>query len=113
MAQDIKNAISKEVSNLKAKAEVSPIREDLETIREDMRVLSTDAKTLGRDLKDEGRKQYDEAKVKARETVDVARERGRDQLAEMLSFVSNNPGQSVAFAFVGGMIASLLLGRRR
>lgn len=112
MAQDIKNAVSKEVSNIKTKAEVSPIREDLETIREDMRVLANDAKTLGRDVKVEGRKQLDQASIKAREAAEIARERGRDYLSESLTFVQNNPGQSIAFAFVGGMIASMLLGRR-
>ena len=113
MAQEIKNTIAKEVSNMKAAANASPIREDLDTIREDVRVLGADAKMLGRDLKDEGRKQFDRAEEKAREAMDVARDRGKDQLTEALSFVRNNPGQSVAIAFVGGMIASMLFGNRR
>ena len=113
MPQDIKSAMSKEISNMKAKAEMSPIRDDLDTIREDVRVLGADAKTLGRDLRVEGRKQLDEAGTKAKEALEVARERGQDQLADALSFVRNNPGQSIAVAFVGGMIASMLFGSRR
>lgn len=112
MMKDAKNAVAKDMAAVKAKADLSPIREDIDTIREDIRVLSADAKALGRDLKVEGRKQIDEAGVKAREAVEVAKERGRDHLAETLTFVQNNPGQSIAIAFVGGMIASLLLGRR-
>lgn len=112
MMKDAKNSVAKEVSSIKAKAALSPIRDDLETIREDMRVLSQDAKTLGRDLKDEGRKQMDYAGERAREAMDVARERGRNQWAETMKFVQGNPGQSIAIAFVGGMVASLLLGRR-
>ena len=111
--KDAKNAVSKEVSNLKTKAELSPIREDLETIREDVRVLGADAKTLARDVKVEGRKQLNQASEKAREAAEYAKERGKDQLAEALSFVQNNPGQSIAIAFVGGMIASMLFGSRR
>ena len=113
MMKDAKNAVAKEVASIKAKADLSPIREDLETIREDVRVLGADAKTLGRDLKAEGRKQMDYASEKAREAAQVAKERGRDQLADALSFVQNNPGQSIAIAFVGGMIASMLFGSRR
>lgn len=112
MAQEIKNAVANTAAAIKSKADISPIRDDIETIREDVRVLGADAKVLGRDLKEEGRKQYDRAEEKAREAMDVARERGRDTLADAMNFVQNNPGQSVAFAFVGGMIASLLLGRK-
>jgi ElaB/YqjD/DUF883 family membrane-anchored ribosome-binding protein len=112
MMKDAKNVVAKEVSALKAKAEASPIREDLETIREDVRVLSADAKTLGHDIKIEGRKHLNEAGERARDAMATAKERGRDHLSEALTFVQNNPGQSIAFAFVGGMIVSLLLGRR-
>ena len=112
MMKEAKSAANSTGAAIKAKVEASPIREDLETIREDMRVLSADAKVLGRDLKVEGRKQFTRAEEKAKEAVDVARERGRDSMADALTFVQNNPGQSIAIAFVGGMIASLLLGRR-
>lgn len=112
MAQELIKEAKNAANTMKSKMEASPIRDDIETIREDVRVLSADARTLGRDLKVEGRKQLDEASVKAREAADYAKERGRDTLADAMTFVQNNPGQSVAFAFVGGMIASLLLGRR-
>lgn len=112
MMKDAKTAVNNGAAAIKSKMDVSPIREDLETLREDVRVLGADAKVLGRDLKAEGRKQMELAEEKARDAYDNARERGRDSLSDALAFVQNNPGQSVAIAFVGGMIASLLLGRR-
>lgn len=112
MMKDVNNAAANSVSNLKAKAEASPIYDDLETIKEDIRVLKNDTKVLGRDLKDEGYKQLSAAEIKAREALEAAREKGKDQYAEISRFVQNNPGQSLAIAFVGGIIASMILGRR-
>lgn len=112
MIKDAKNAVNKEVSNAKVRLADSPISDDIDAIREDVRVLAADAKVLGRDLKSEGRKQMEYAGERAKEALETAREQGKDQLADALAFVRNNPGQSVAIAFVGGMVASLLLGRR-
>ncbi|PZQ44730.1 MAG: hypothetical protein DI551_09500 [Micavibrio aeruginosavorus] len=106
------NSISKEVANMKSKADISPIREDLETLKEDAKVLRDDARTLGRDLKTEGRKQLSRAEEIAMEKLEIARERGRDGIAELGNFVQANPVQSLAVAFVGGMLASLFFGRR-
>lgn len=105
----IENSISKEIINMKKASEVSPIREDLETLKEDARVLRDDAVVLGRDLKEEGKKQFSRAEEKARQAVEDAREKGKDQYAALASFVQENPGQSLAIAFAGGILASLLL----
>lgn len=112
MIKDAKNAVAKEVSGIKSRIENSPIREDMDVLREDVKILAADAKTLGRDLKVEGRKQMEYAGDRAKDALESAREQGKDQLADVMAFVRNNPGQSVAIAFVGGMIASLLMGRR-
>ncbi len=112
MIQEASNALSKEVANMK-KSDISPIREDLETLRDDAMTLRDDAKVLGRDLKTEGKRQLNRAEEKAKEAMEVARERGQDQFAEMARFVQSNPGQSLAIAFVGGIIASMILGGRR
>ncbi len=112
MSKEILREAKNEITSLKKKAEVSPIREDLETIREDMRVLRDDTATLGQNLKVEGKKHLSAAGEQARQHMDTAKDKGQEYYGEMVSFVRNNPGQSVAFAFVGGMIASLLLGRR-
>lgn len=101
----VSNTASKEVTNMK-QSDISPIREDLET-------LKNDAKVLGHDLKIEGKKQLSRAEERAMEALEEARERGRDQFAEIARFVQSNPGQSLAIAFVGGIIASMVLGGRR
>lgn len=101
----VSNTASKEVTNMK-QSDISPIREDLET-------LKNDAKVLGHDLKIEGKKQLSRAEERAMEALEEARERGRDQFADITRFVQSNPGQSLAIAFVGGIIASMVLGGRR
>lgn len=112
MSKEILRDAKNEITSLKKKAGVSPIREDLDTIRDDVRVLREDATALGQDLKSEGKKQLNAAGEQARQHLDTAKDKGQAYYGEMVSFVRSNPGQSVAFAFVGGMIASLLLGRR-
>lgn len=111
MIKDAKNALGNEVSEIKARIKTGPIGEDIETIREDVRVLAADAKVLGRDLKVEGRKQMENAGERAKEALETAREQGKDHLADAMAFVRGNPGQSLAIAFVGGMIASMMLRR--
>lgn len=105
----------KETANSVSKS-VSPIRDDLETLktdaREAARVISDDARVLARDVHVEGKKQLYKAEERAKEALDDAKVRGREQYAEIAQFVQNNPGQSLAIAFVGGIIASMLLGRR-
>jgi ElaB/YqjD/DUF883 family membrane-anchored ribosome-binding protein len=116
MMKDANNAISKEVATMKAKADISPIREDLATLQQDAReaarVLSDDARVLAKDVKIEGQKYYAKGKEELYEGLETAKERGRDQYAEIMSFVKSNPGQSLAVAFVGGMLASMIFGRR-
>ncbi len=100
------------ITNGVKKAALSPIREDLETLREDALVLQKDTKILGQDLKEEGYKQLSKAEARAKEALEEAKIKGKESYSELASFVQNNPGQSVAIAFVGGIIASMLLGRR-
>lgn len=94
-------------------ADVSVLREDLKILKDDAQVMLDDAKVLSRDLKSEGRKQLSVAEERAREALEEAKVKGRDQMEAMTKFVQNNPGQSIAIAFVGGIIASMLLGGRR
>lgn len=116
MMKDVNNSVSKDVAAVKVRSEVSPIREDLATMREDARdaarTLADDAKILARDVQAEGKRYYAKGKEDMQAGLEQARERGKSQYAELASFVQSNPGQSLAVAFVGGMIASMLLGRR-
>lgn len=126
MAKEIMKDVNAGAKDMAAavKRDVSPIREDLETLKADARVLRDDARNLASHVKEEGSRQYARAEERARDMVedykergremmDEAKVRGRDGYAELASFVSNNPGQSLAIAFVGGMIASMLFGNRR
>lgn len=112
MMNKAENSVSREVTSLKARAGADVIREDLQALREDADVMLQDAKTLGRDLQKEGKVYLTAAEQRARETLETAKERGRDQYDAMTDYIRGNPGQSVALAFVGGVIASMLLGRR-
>jgi ElaB/YqjD/DUF883 family membrane-anchored ribosome-binding protein len=96
----------------KPKPDVNLLREDLQTLKEDAKVVLKDAKTLGRDVKTEGRKQLSIAEERAREALEEAKDKGREQYAEIARFIQNNPGQSIAIAFVGGIIVNMLLSRR-
>lgn len=94
-------------------ADVSVLREDIKALKDDAQVVLDDAKVLTRNLKTEGRKQISVAEERAKEALEEAKVKGRDQIEAMSKFVQNNPGQSIAIAFVGGIIASMLLGGRR
>lgn len=113
MMKDAASTISKEVSSLKNKSDMGAIQQDLQAIKEDARVLRDDAVVLGRDLKEEGKKRLSEAEVRAQEALEEAREKGREQLAYIVNYVQKNPAQSLALAFVGGVVASMLFSRRR
>lgn len=113
MAKEMMKDVNSSTGMVKAKADVSVLREDLNTLKSDAQVMIDDAKVLGRDLKVEGRKQLSAAEERAKEALEQAKEKGRDQFEVMSQFVQSNPGQSLAIAFVGGIIASMLLGGRR
>ncbi len=112
MMKDAANSVSREITNIKGSTGANIIREDLNNLRQDAEVVLEDAKVLGRDLKAEGKKQLSQAEVRAKEALEEAKERGKDQYEALTSYVQNNPGQSIAIAFVGGVIASMLFGRR-
>lgn len=116
MAKEIVKDATNSNTMMKSKADISPIREDLATLqsdaREAARTLSDDARVLAKDVKVEGRKYYEQGKEQLSEGLDYAKERSRNQYAELISVVRENPGQSLAIAFVGGMLASMIFGRK-
>lgn len=112
MMNKAENAMSREVTSLKSRTGADVIREDLQALREDADVMLQDAKTLGKDLQEEGKIYLTAAEKRARQSLEAAKERGRDQYDAMTDYIRSNPGQSVAMAFVGGVIASMIFGRR-
>lgn len=90
---------------IKAYPELEGIKRDAESLKNGARDLASHA------LKD-GKEAICDAGAKAKEQLEVARERGGLELEKAESFVRANPRQSLAYAFVGGIVASLLLLRK-
>ena len=102
----------KEIDTMKTKVDVNAIRDDLELLRDDAKSAREHAYLLAKDVKAEGRRQLTKAEERAIEAYENARERGQGQYEELTSYIQENPGQSLAIAFVGGILASMLLRRR-
>lgn len=98
--------VSKEIAN-------SKIQNDAGNIREDLQALKDDAASLLRHSKETGKEQLQQAEQKAKKIYKNAKETGRDYFAEVEGYVQENPGQSLAVAFIGGVIASMLFKARR
>ncbi len=99
--ENLRTAVNKEVANLKSNGDVSAIREDLSALKED-------AANLIRHSKESGKEQIALAEEKAKKAYKEAKATGRDYFSEVETYVQQNPGQSLAAAFVGGILASML-----
>lgn len=103
--ENLRSTTAKEVANLKANSDVSAIREDLSALKED-------AANLIRHSKESGKEQIAIAEQKAKKLYKDAKTTGRDYFAEVETYVQQNPGQSLAVAFIGGVLASMLFKSR-
>lgn len=92
---------AKEVANIK-------VNHDMGNIREDLQNLKDDAASLIRHSKESGKEQIALAEKKAKKMYTEAKETGRDYMADVETYVQKNPGQSLAVAFIGGVLASML-----
>lgn len=101
MSKETMHNASKEVANMKATNDISAIREDLGALKEG-------ASNLIRHSKESGKEQISLAEEKAKKIFKNAKETGRDYFSEVEDYVQNNPGQSLAAAFIGGILASML-----
>jgi ElaB/YqjD/DUF883 family membrane-anchored ribosome-binding protein len=104
--ENLRSTTAKEVANLKSNGDIANIREDLSALKED-------ASNLLRHSKESGREQIAIAEDKAKKLYKEARKTGSDYFAEVETYVQQNPGQSLAVAFIGGVIASMLFKSRR
>ena len=86
-------------------AQMSVIRQDLKTLQKDARELKDDALEIGTE-------QARKASAYAREQLQEAKKQASVSFEKTEAFVKENPGQSVAIAFLAGALASLILGRR-
>lgn len=83
-----------------------------ETAREDIAALKKDATELGKHLHEEGKRQVMEAKDYVVDRLSQLQDVGRHQMEVIEDRVKHKPGQTLAFAFAAGILASYLFGRR-
>lgn len=96
---------AKEIANVKVNNDMGNIRDDLQNLKED-------AASLLRHSKESSKEQIALAEEKAKKLYKGAKETGRDYMSEVETYVQKNPGQSLAVAFIGGVVASMLFRSR-
>lgn len=101
MSKETIRSATKEVANLKATNDVSAIREDLQALKED-------ASNLVRHTKESAQEHLAYAEEKSKRVLKDVKATGKDYFADVENYVQQNPGQSLAAAFVGGILASML-----
>lgn len=87
-------------------------RQEIENIKADVNSIKSNVVGLAHDLAESGLKQVDELEEKAKVAYTKMRAQGERKFHDLEKLVQEKPGQSLAIAFVGGIIASYLLGRR-
>lgn len=85
---------------------------EIENIEEDFSVLKKDAVELARHVKADGAQKISEASGQARSIYESLKTQGVRELRKAEELAKEKPAQALALAFAGGIIASLLLGRR-
>jgi len=91
---------------------LTPDAAQLSVLRQDLNALKKDAKDLKNDAITIGSEQAQKASAYAREQLQEAKSHASATYEKTEAFVKQNPGQSVAIAFLAGALASLILGRR-
>ena len=85
----------------KSYPEIKEIRDDLDSLRDNVIGLT-------KHIKKDGVEQAEEMSAYAKKSI----VRGQDELKKIEDQVRKQPGKSLAVAFAGGLIASMLLNRR-
>lgn len=103
-------------TNTNSNSTSSPLSDDtnasLQNVKEDLRTLKTDVAGLGRQATEEGRKRLNDTVSVAQDKVSGIKAAGYEELKGIRSYVSENPTQSVAYAFAAGLIFSFIFGRK-
>lgn len=81
---------------------------EVDNIKEDARSLKENTKELAQHVYADGKEAVSEASGFASRKLSSLRETSKEELLRAEDFVRANPGRSVAYAFLGGIIASLL-----
>ena len=85
---------------------------EVDDIKQDIKSLKNHAGELTEHVKADGREKVEEMTNRAHEQLHHLKDAGREKIRTMESYVQENPVQSIVYAFLGGLAASLLLGRR-
>lgn len=85
---------------------------ELNDIREDLGALKKDTVNLARHVRDDALDQTEALKQHAAEQVGKFVESGKDGLARLEDTARARPLQTVAIAFLAGMVLSVIAGRR-
>lgn len=85
---------------------------EIQDIKQDLTSLKNNAVELGRHVGADTEEQAVALTQTAAQTLEQLKKSGRQQMKDLESRVKAKPGQSLAIAFVVGIAASYLLGRR-
>lgn len=85
---------------------------EIDEIREDLNSLKDNVIELTKHVQEDGIHRAEEASVIAKKKLAEIQANGEQGLKKMEGHVREKPAQSLAIAFAGGLLASLLLRRR-
>ena len=86
---------------------------EIDEIREDLDSLKTNVVGLTKHVQENGYKQANELSASAKKRLAKLQAQSQDQMKKVESQVKAKPAQSLAVAFAGGFLASLLFRGRR
>lgn len=85
---------------------------EINDIESDINNLKTDAVEFAKHVKQDGEEHAHELKAILKSKLKLAKAKAQNELKVLEAKVQKKPGQTLAMAFAGGVIASILLGRR-
>lgn len=86
---------------------------EIEEIKEDLDSLKDNVVALTKHVKKDGVEQVEDLGDVAKKRVEVLKARGQQEIKKVEKQVKAKPAQSIAIAFAGGVLASMLLRGRR
>lgn len=98
------------MSKSKSKSQNYP---EIDEIREDLDSLKGNVVELTKHIKKDGVDHAEEAKALAKKRFASAKLRGQQEVKKLENQVREKPAQSMAVAFAGGVLASMLIRGRR
>ena len=85
--------------------EIGDIKQDLTNLKDDVTVL-------GRHVKADGKEHARETVEELKKRIHDLEEKGKAEYQTLEQRIAEHPGRSVAIAFVAGLLAHAILGRR-